>query len=369
MRNEVVVAGPSSLLTIPGLVVTEIVNALADTRPVTRVEVDLGVDFEAGLYRAPSLAAAHSQTIMTGVVVRQAPHHARLRAQAFRRWITPQAQTAVAFAWPSLDNTWIRQFLLAAKAVGAATVVVFMSLPKSSNAHVQNLVDQLADADLVLVGSHADAVDIRSVLGSSGPVIEVNRALSLHGRSDRPRFHEITAFLPRNSTRTLSTLLSAFDAIPEAWIDGYRLNVVMRYDSVDVPNMVAECYHVENVRLIGEELTSERLEEISEDSSAVIVADPAFDSRAFRTAVGRGIAIVVLADSELPQVGQRYVGGLLADLNRPVSVHVALTHALRLADLQFPGPDAWSNLARRIVGEDEVSALQLSQLESANRLS
>lgn len=348
-RHEVVVAGPSSRLTIPGLIVTEIVNALAETHPVTRIEVDLGVDFEAGLHRAPSLAALHSQTVMTGVVTYQAPHHARFRAQAFRRWITPEVRTAVAFAWPSLDNSWIRQFVLAAQHVDAAAVVVCMSLPNSSHAHMQNLIDQLVDADLVLVGSHADAADLRGVLGPTGPLVEVNRALSLHGRSDHPRFHEITAFLPRNNTATLATLLAAFDAIPEAWVEGYQLNVVMRYESELVPQMVADSYHCENVRLISEDLSSEQLEALSEDSSAVIVADPAIDSRAFAIAVSRGIATVVLAESEIPKVGQRYVGGLLADVNRPVSVHVALTHAIRLADLQFPGPEAWGHLATRIV--------------------
>jgi hypothetical protein len=51
----------------------------------------------------------------------------------------------------------------------------------------------------------------------------------------------------------------------------------------------------------------------------------------------------------LPDVGRGYVGALLADMNRPVSVHVALTHALRLAELHFPRPDAWNDLVNRLL--------------------
>jgi hypothetical protein len=50
----------------------------------------------------------------------------------------------------------------------------------------------------------------------------------------------------------------------------------------------------------------------------------------------------------LPEVGRSYVGGLLADLTHPASVHVALIHALRLAELSFPNPDAWDELAQRL---------------------
>ncbi len=347
-RHEVVVAGPSSHLTVPGLVVTEIVNALAANRPVTRVEVDLGVDYETGLHRAPSLAAAHSQARITGVTHRVAPVAARPRGQALRQWISKEVEVAVAFAWPSLDNSWIRQLVTAAHRVGAAAVVVCVSLPRSSRGRLASLVDQVRDADLVLVGSPIDAQELRGHLGPGGPAVEYHGALALHGRSGRRSIYEISAFLPRDNATVLSTLLAAFDAIPEAWIDRYQLNVIMRYEGEEVPSLVERSYHREFVRLVDRDLTSEQVSELAEMSSAVIVADPAVDSRAFITAMHHGIATVVLAESNPPRVGQRYVGGLLADVNRPVSVHVALNHALRLAELQFPTPESWDDLAARL---------------------
>jgi hypothetical protein len=115
------------------------------------------------------------------------------------------------------------------------------------------------------------------------------------------------------------------------------------------------------VHLVGEDLSSADLEQLCSSSSALIIADPAFDSRAFSIAVECGTAIVVLASGHLPDVGRGYVGALLADMNRPVSVHVGLTHALRLAELHFPRPDAWSELVghllkvpERVVTTDEV---------------
>ena len=91
------------------------------------------------------------------------------------------------------------------------------------------------------------------------------------------------------------------------------------------------------------------LGKMSPETSALIIADPAVDSRAYSIAVDCGVAVVVLAASQLPLVGHGYVGALLADANRPVSVHVALSHALRLAELHFPRPDAWNTLVERLL--------------------
>jgi hypothetical protein len=99
------------------------------------------------------------------------------------------------------------------------------------------------------------------------------------------------------------------------------------------------------------------MREIASDSSAMSVADPAFDSRAFATAVDVGVATVVLAGGMVTEVGRGYVGGFLADVNRPTSIYVAHNHALRLSELRFPNPQAWCDLAARLVAlasEDEV---------------
>lgn len=358
-RTRVIVAGPGSTTTIPGIIVSEIVQAISQRASVTRVEVDLGLDFTVGLHRAPSLAIAHSDEANNVVTVRRAPDSARFRSQAFREWLDDDVKTAIAYAWPGIDNSWIKQYLQIARQSGAATIVAVASLPRSSRVRAVTLSDAVARADAVLVGDASDASALSAALGSSGPVIEVYPALSLANRIAATPRQQITAFLPRDSTTTLSTLLAAFDAIPEAWVHDYHLQVVMRHVGQIFPEMVANSYHADHVCLIGEDLSSKVLEELCSSSSVLGVADPGFGSRAFSTAVDFGIATVVLSSSRLPEVGRGYVGGLLADLTHPASVHVALTHALRLAELSFPNPDAWDELAARMTNTAQPSPLRL----------
>jgi hypothetical protein len=366
-RSRVVVAGPGSTTTIPGIIVSEIVQALSERAPVLRVEVDLGLDFTVGLHRAPSLAIAHSDEARNSVMVRRAPDSSRFRTQAFREWLADDVDTAVAYAWPGIDNSWIRQYLHIAQQAGARTVVAIASLPRSSRVRAVALAESVVRADVVLVGDPIDADALTSALGSSGPRIEVHPALSLANRiSSTPR-QQITAFLPRDSQTTLSTLLAAFDAIPEAWVHDYHLQVVMRHVGQIFPEMVANSYHADHICLIGEDLSATVLEELCAGSSVLGVADPGFGSRAFSTAVEFGIATVVLSSSRLPEVGRGYVGGLLADLTLPASVHVALTHALRLSDLSFPNPDGWDELAARMTNSARAVPLRLLEPSTPTR--
>ena len=366
-QSAIVVAGPSSSLTIPGIVLSQIVQALALSNKVVRIEVDLGTDYDAGLHRAPSLAVAHDDAYGNDLICLEAPSNPRLRAQAFREWISPNVGEAIGFVWPGIDNSWIRQFLYAAKSVGASATAVCVSLPKTAQSKIVSMAESMADADLVLVGNESDAKALRTTYGPSGPIVETHRALSLHGRGTRSSVHRITAFLPKDGVETLSTLLAAYDAIPEAWIESYHLRVAMRHSGAAAPALVSNSYHSEFVELVGEDISSFDLRQMCEESSALIIADPAFDSRAFSMAVECGIAIVVLASAQLPEVGRGYVGALLADLNRPVSVHVALTHALRLAELQFPRPDAWSELVDRLIGAPLNNLALLEILEPASQ--
>jgi hypothetical protein len=293
---------------------------------------------------------AHGATEGASIVRHRAPDSARFRAQAFREWIGPEVGTAVAYAWPGIDNGWIKQYLQIAKSAGVSTVVACASLPKGKRNRAVGLADAISRADLVVVGDKSDAAGLMAAFGSSGPPVETHRALSLSSRVGRSTVHRITAFLPRDSGSTLTTLLAAFDAIPEAWIDGYHLQVVMRHSGGALPDLIANSYHANHVRLIGDDLSTPGLEELCAESSILGVADPAFDSRAFSTAVDCGIATVVLSTSSVPVVGRGYVGGLLADLAHPASVHVAIAHALRLQELGFPSPDAWDEFAQRLHG-------------------
>jgi len=355
-KGSVIVAGPSSSLTIPGIVVSQIVEAMAVSHPVIRINVDESHEFDSELFRAPSLAVALQNVDNARMKVHIAPNHSRLRGAFFAKHITPEVRSAVAFVWPGIDSSWVREFIETANLVGASTTVICASVPKSSPAKISDLAELIVDADLVLVGNDSDAMALSSEFGISGPIVETHSALSLGRPKQKSPVHEIMAFLPKDSTESLATLLAAFDAIPEAWVDCYRLEVVMRYAGVKVPEMVAASYHSEFVTLVGDDISSDDLERLVASSSALIIADPAFDSRAFLTAVDCGLPIVVLASAKLPGVGRGYVGALLADLSRPVSVYVALTHALRLADLQFPRPDEWDALIVRVLGKNDLSA-------------
>ena len=354
-RSGVAVAGPGASLTIPGIIVSEIVRALASLTTVTRIQVDPGDRRTTGLHRAPSLAAAHDAASSSNTITYRAPDGGRLRTQSFRKWIGADIGTAIAYVWPGIDNDWVKEYVQVANAAGATSIVACASLPKSARSRAATLADALAHADLILVGDAADAKELSAELGTSGPVIETHPALSLGGRDHDSTMQKITAFLPKDNGESLATLLAAFDAIPEAWIGNYQLEVVMRFAGRVIPDLVASSYYAEHVRLIGEDISTLDLAELCSTSSVITIADPALDSRAFKTAVDFGVATVVLANALLPKVGRGYVGGLLADFDRPESVHVALFHALRLAELGFPSPDAWDELAARLLRPAEPS--------------
>ena len=205
-RSRVVVVGPGSSLTIPGIIVSEIVRALAKDTKVTRIEVDLAADLMAGLHRAPSLAAAHDTQQSANIDRHRAAINSRIRNQDFRNLITSDVGTAVAYAWPGLDNSWIRPFLLVARASGAQTMVVCESLPKSHPYKVASMAEEMYHADRILVGDVADATELAAQFGSHGPIIEAHRALSLGGKGDRPAKRLITAFQPKDDNETLATV-------------------------------------------------------------------------------------------------------------------------------------------------------------------
>lgn len=347
-KGSAMVAGPGSSLTLPGIIVSEIARTLSGATPVVRIEVDADADYAEGLTRSPSLSAAFVEAHSDMLTTRRAPMNARLRRQAFEDWLGPDIRVAFAYAWPGLDNAWIRDFVRAAKAQRVPCAVAVASLPKSDHSSTTLLADFVSNADLVLVGDALEASDYSSAFAPGGPIVEVHRSLSLKGRADQHSTHRVTAFLPKDSIDTLTTLLSAFDAIPHSWIGQYELQIAMRYTSQVVPEMVAGSFHGNHVRLLDERIADEDMMSMCEASSALIIADPLVNSRVFQIAVECGIATIVLSPSDLPDVGVGYVGGLLADINFPAAIDVALAHALRLAELRFPSPDSWAELAQRL---------------------
>lgn len=346
-KLNVVVAGPSSSVTVPGIMTSEVIGVLAPRTNVTRLEVDFGKNFSSGLHRAMALSPKFQKG--EGVVHSWRPLlMARQRRQEFRQYFKDHVELAVALAWPGLNNSWIEEFVQVANQAGATTVVLIVSHPTSSLEASSSIARQVADADLALVGDIIDATVLSATLGSTRPVIEVQRALSLNGRTIDYNRKRLTTFLPKDDEQSLLSVLASFDAIPDEWIHDYDLRVIMRYSGREIRDYVAASHHAEHVELIGEDFSSLDLRQIAGESSALSVADPAFDSRAYATAVDAGVVTVVLADNMVTDVGRRYVGGLLADIKRPTSVHVAHCHALRLSELHFPSPDAWFELAARL---------------------
>ena len=356
-RDErcIVVAGPGTSLTIPGIIVSEIVMALATTSPVRRIEVDLGTHPTMGLHRAPSLAATHDAELHFGHQRYQAPRNAKARKRFFHQWIGRDTRLAIAYAWPGIDNEWIREFLQVAKSAGVATVVLCASLPPSREARAVSLVGTLRQADRVVVGDANEANELIAAFGSYRPRVQAHRALSLTGRSRRPGPQLLTAFLPSGSGETLTALMAAFNAIPVARINRYTLQVAMRHEGRAMESIIANSYHARHVEFSGDDMSAGDLREFCNASSTLSMVDPDFDSRAFSTAVDCGIVTVVLASSKAPIVGRGYVGGLMADGHRPTSIHVAMKHALRLGELGFPSPDAWRELAERIIESRELT--------------
>jgi hypothetical protein len=298
----------------------------------------------------------------------RAPLVSRQRRQEFRQYFTDRVDLAVALAWPGLDNSWIGEFVYVANQAGAKSVVLMVTHPTAGQNAAASLAREVAQSDLVLVGDIIDATILSATLGTTRPVIEVHRALSLTGRTIGQEHKRLTTFLPKDDEQSLVSVLAAFDAIPTDWIENYDLRVIMRYSGRAVPDHVSASYHSDHVQLVGEDFSSLDLLQIASDSSAMSVGDPAFDSRAYATAVDAGVATVVLANDMVTDVGRGYVGGLLADINRPTSVHVAHSHALRLSELRFPSPQAWFELADRLdaaltnddLGWSENSSTQLA---------
>src|ERR1700722_14415193 len=89
----VTVAGPGSASTIPGIIVSEIVLALARITAVSRIEFDPDTRVTVRRHRAPSHAAAHDAVAIPNISTYRAPTTGRLRTQAFRRWIGPDVAT------------------------------------------------------------------------------------------------------------------------------------------------------------------------------------------------------------------------------------------------------------------------------------
>ena len=362
----IVVAGPGTSLTIPGIIVSEVVMGLAASSRVRRIEVDLGIHPTMGLHRAPSLSAAHDVALRFSTQRHRAPRDAQARKKALRQWIGPDAKMALAYAWPGIDNDWIRDFLQVSKTAGVQTVVLCASLPPSRRARAVSLVDTLRGADRVVVGDTSEASELVAAFGPYGPEVQSHRALSLMGRPRRTGPQQFTSFLPSDGVEMLTALMGAFDAIPDSQVNNYSLHVITRYEGSAAKSIVAKSYHARHVQLFGDDMAKDDLRQLCDTSSAVSMAEPQLDSRAFSTAVSCGIATVVFANSKAaPIVGRGYVGGLMADGRQPASIHVAMAHALRLDELGFPDPDAWRELTERVIESPKLTG-QLPTTQTSN---
>jgi hypothetical protein len=123
----------------------------------------------------------------------------------------------------------------------------------------------------------------------------VQPAPSLSDRTVCNEHKRLTIFLHKDNERSLVSILRAFDATPTNRTHNYDLRIIMRYSGRTIPDHVAAGYHSDHVQPIGEDFSSLDIHKVASDSSAMSVADPTFDSRAYATAVDAGVASVVLA--------------------------------------------------------------------------
>ena len=360
-HGQVLVAGPGSSVSIPGLVVAEVAHSLSTLIQVVRLEVDPDPSFISGLHRARPLTTVHPRVAEIPVLTMPPSLKARQRQQHFAELLRNQFDYVVAYAWTGIDNRWISQFTAAAASCSLNCAVLYAIPPRMTVDNLRAIADEVEGAGLLVVGDADTSTRLGELLGPDGPRVEWHRAIALGERRRLTNFtvNTVTAFLPRDDVDTLTTLLAAFDAIPDQWIQFYRLRVIMRYSGSTIERLVGESHHADWVELAGRDLDDGEVEVLVGQSSAVVVADPTLDSRVFNVATYFGVATVVLLSSNYTAVGDGYVGGLVADARRPPSVHVALMHALRIAELIFPQADSWPDLAARIhrftFGDDAIS--------------
>ncbi len=343
--THVVVAGPSSQVTLPGVMTSEVVGLLAPFAKVTTIAVDGTKDFASGLHRAPALAGAYQRSHHVVNSLR-APLIARHRRAAMRPHFDEHTNMAVALVWPGLNNSWVGDFIRLARESRTPSAVLVVTHPNSPT-YISQLAREVVDADIVLVGDIMEATSLATTLGSMRPIIEVQRALSLNGRAKSRPIQTISAFLQKDDVESLHSVLRAFDATPEKWVEHQRLQVVMRYRNREVDQLIRESFHGSHVDIISDTLDDDELSRVAQQSSAFAIGDPEIDSRVFGQAMDEGIGTAVLAEG-VPLVASNYVGAFLGDVTRPASVHVAFAHAMRMADLRFPGPQDWSELAHRL---------------------
>ncbi len=177
---RVVVAGPSSDVTIPGVMTTAVVGALVAHADVQRVAVNLGKHHDAGLDRARSLTS-NRQFADLGATPLLKPNVNWQRRPQFTEFFDRDVSLAIALAWPGINCSWIGDFVRVANAAGARTVVLVVSHSTSSQGATL-LAREVTDADLVIVGDVMDANFLGATLGRKHPVIEIHRSLSLTGR-------------------------------------------------------------------------------------------------------------------------------------------------------------------------------------------
>ncbi|MHB1570377.1 MAG: hypothetical protein ACYCRG_00105 [Acidimicrobiales bacterium] len=354
-RLHAIVVGPGLALTIPGVIVTELVRALSRRALVTRIEVDLSEEVLTGLHRAPSLASVQRGVGQDRMVTLRAPMRAKDRARALRQWVDNSADLLIAYVWPGLDIDWLDDLLKVGRLRRVPTVVLCASLPGVRTSDLAALCSRAYGADRVFVGRTEDARTLRSLVGARGARVEVHPSLALTGRSSDECDQVITAFLPRDNVAALATVLTAFDAVPDEWINDRRLRIVMRHRGHRVEEAVGASHHAAQVELIDEEITESDLFDVVGSSAAIGIADPTDASRALDVTMDRGVATVAMVSSPAPALRRGYAGGLVASLARPASVHVAFSHALRLASLRFPSPDDWDALVRSLVRQATVA--------------
>ena len=334
-KVTLVVAGPGSSVTLPGVLVSEIAQSLADSYEVRRLEMDATQTFGLGLDRAPSLRSIQSVEFDVVRVPAVLPRRARLR---MIEQSLVGVSAVVTVLWPGIDPTSMAMLGREARLRGIP-VAVLLARVDGATAIRDIAAKDLEGVDLVLTGDTADVTVLKGIV----PAVRAHPALNFAPRPTRA-VDVIVAFIPPEGEDVLRSVVTAFDAIPEAWIERYRLHVITRLPATSLGPIVDASFYREAIELTNSVLDDEQVGDVCSRAAAVMIADPIYESRAFTTSAAAGLPVVLVSSDSLPNVPSGYLGTLVARAGRPVSIHVAMTHALRLAHVAIPNYAGWRGL-------------------------
>ena len=330
--------------------VSEITHFLANTYQVRRLEMDATQTFGLGLDRAPSLRSIQSAEFDVVRIPAVLPRRARLRMVEDA---LTDVSAAVMVLWPGIDPASLAMLSRVARSRGIPFAVLLVRVDGTTA--LNSIAPRDFDgARVIISGDESDTAVLRGI----APVVRVHPALDLVPRSAKG-VNVVVVFVPPDGVDVLRSVVTAFDAIPEAWADNYRLHIITRLPSDSVRHIVDASFYRESIELTHAVLGDDEITRVCSQAAVVMIADPIYESRAYQTSADASLPVVLMTSAIVPDVPKGYPGTLVASSNRPVSIHVAMTHALRLAHVAIPNYGSWRSLLDELAIDVAASMVPL----------